>query len=155
MITLKKIKVKDIYRLDDDNPIFLKLPDDFSQVVINFANHAELRGIFVVDDDDRFLGVITRTDMLDWARVKLGGFKLKPLTDMDKTLRLITLIRATSVGEILRSETKQAAVKTEDTLERALRVMVKTDLIVLPVVDEEQCVIGRLRLAELLNQTLS
>jgi CBS domain-containing protein len=90
MIKLEKITVKDTMRLDDDDPILLKLTDDFSQVIKNFAQHSEIKGIFVVDEDDRFLGVITRTDILDWARAKLGTILYKPLTDMNETIRLVT-----------------------------------------------------------------
>jgi predicted transcriptional regulator len=50
----------------------LRADDEFSQVIKNFAQHIELRGMFVLDQDDRFLGVITRTDLLDWTRAILG-----------------------------------------------------------------------------------
>ena len=155
MIKLEKITVKDTMRLDDDDPILLKLTDDFSQVIKNFAQHSEIKGIFVVDEDDRFLGVITRTDMLDWARAKLGTILYKPLTDMNQTIRLVTLIGASKVGDILRSETKSASVHLNDTLGEALKIMVDVDLIVLPVVDESSRVVGRLRLSEILEKSLT
>jgi CBS-domain-containing membrane protein len=146
--------VKDAYQLEDEDPILVRLTDEFSQVIHNFAQHAELRGIFVVDEEDRFLGVITRTDQLEWAQAKLGAILLKPLTDMDKTIRLITLIGTSSVGDILRPETRAAAVFTSDTLAHALRKMIETDLIILPVIDKSQKIIGSLTLSELLNRAL-
>ena len=155
MIKLEKIIVKDVVRLDDDSPILLKLTDDFSRVIKNFAEHIEIKGIFVVDEDDHFLGVITRTDLLDWARAKLGTILYKPLTDMNETIRLVTLIGASKVGDILRPETKSAAVNQNNTLGEALKIMVDIDLIVLPVVDESLHVIGRLRLSEILNRALT
>ena len=154
MIKLDKIIVKDTIRLDDDHPVLLKLTDDFSKVIINFAQHIEIKGIFAVDEEDRFLGVITRTDLLDWARAKLGTILYKPLTDMNETIRLVTLIGASHVGDILRSETKNAAVHLNDTLGEALKIMVDVDLIVLPVVDDSNRVIGRLRLSEILKRSL-
>ena len=154
MIKLDKIIVKDTISLDDDHPVLLKLTDDFSQVIKNFAQHIEIKGIFVVDEEDRFLGVITRTDLLDWARAKLGTILYKPLTDMNETIRLVTLIGASHVGDILRSETKNAAVHLNDTLGEALKIMVDIDLIVLPVVDDSNRVIGRLRLSEILKRSL-
>jgi CBS domain-containing protein len=155
MIKLEKIIVKDVIRLDDDRPILLRLSDDFSQVIKNFSQHIEIKGIFVVDEDGRFLGVITRTDMLDWARAKLGTILYKPLTDMNETIRLVTLIGASKVGDILRPETKDAAVNQDDTLGEALKIMVDIDLIVLPVVDESSRVVGRLRLSEILERSLT
>ena len=154
MITLQTTTVKAACHLDDGQPLLLKRTDDFSQVIINFAHYAELRGIFVVDEENRFLGVITRTDMLDWARTRLGVVTFKPLTDMNKTIRLVTLIKASLVGDILRSETKGAAVRVDDTLAHALKVMFDTDLIILPVVDDKQHIVGRLRLVDVLNLTL-
>ncbi len=154
MIALQKITVKEACHLDGEKPLLLRRTDEFSQVVSNFAHDAELRGIFVVDENERFLGVITRTDMLDWARAKLGAVTLKPLTDMNKTIRLVSLIKASLVGDILRPETNGAAVQADDKLAHGLKVMVDTDLIVLPVVDDKQKIIGRLRLAEVLKLAL-
>ncbi len=73
---------------------------------------------------------------------------------MDKTIRLITLIGASTVGDILRQETKKAAVLANDTLAHALQMMIETDLIILPVIDESQHIIGSLTLSELLNLAL-
>ena len=78
MITLQRLTVKDAYRLDDEDPVMLRLNDEISQVINNFALYTNLRGVFVVDDDNRFSGVITRTDLLDWARVKFGAVLIKP-----------------------------------------------------------------------------
>jgi CBS-domain-containing membrane protein len=152
--TLQKKFVKDAYHLDEEDLILVNLSDDFSHIIHNFALHCELRGVFVVDDDSRFLGVITRTDQLEWAQAKLTAFFLKPLTDMDKTMRLITLIGSASVGDILRTETKNAAVLADDSLAHALKKMIETDLIILPVIDESQQIIGSLTLTEILNTAL-
>jgi CBS domain-containing protein len=73
---------------------------------------------------------------------------------MDKTLRLVSLISASKVGDILRPETQNAAILENNTLDQALKIMVETDLILLPVVDDSQRVIGRLRLSELLHLAL-
>lgn len=154
MISLLKLTVKDAYRLVDEAPVLVKLTDEFGQVINNFAHHAELRGVFVLDDHNRFSGVITRTDLLDWASAKLGAFILRPLTDMDKTIRLISLINASTADDVLRQETKKAAVFDHDTLAHALRMMIEEDLIVLPVIDESRQIIGSLSLSELLNLAL-
>ncbi len=155
MITLQRLTVKDAYRLDDEDPVMLRLNDEISQVINNFAHHADLRGVFVIDDDNRFSGVITRTDLLDWARVKLGVVLQKPLIDTDKTIRLTTIIGASTVGDILRPETNKVAVFANDTLAHALQMMIEADLIVLPVIDESQHIIGNLTLSEILSLALT
>jgi CBS-domain-containing membrane protein len=154
MITLHKLKVKEAHQLRDEKPILLKVTDEFDHVIKNFAQHAELRGLFVIDKDSRFIGVITRTDLLDWTRAKLGKYLLKPLTDMDKSIRVVKLIRASTVGDILRSDTINTAINENDTLDQALRIMVDMDLILLPVVDESHRLVGSLSLSEILNIAL-
>ena len=155
MQNLQGLNVKDAYRLNDEDPIVVTLSNEIDQVIENFAHHAELSGIFVVEDDNRFAGVITRTDLLDWARVKVGTALMKPLGDRGKTLRLISLIHASKVSDMLRQETKEAAVLPDDTLAHALHRMIEADLILLPVIDESQHIIGSLTLSELLNRALA
>ena len=155
MIILRKLTVKDAFRLDDEDPIIVRLGDEISQIIYNFAQQTDLRGVFVVDKDERFLGVITRTDLLDWARVSLGAILLKPLPDADKTIRLSSLINASTVGDILRQETINVAVILTDSLANALHLMIESDLIVLPVIDESMNIIGNLSLSELLYLALT
>lgn len=154
MIALKKLTVKDAYQLDDEDPILLKLTDEYSQVIHNFVHHTELRGVFVVEDDNRFAGVITRTDLLDWARAKLGAVFLKPLINTDQAIRLVNLVDATTAGDVLRQDTKKVAVFADDTLAHALQIMIEADLIVLPVIDKSQHIIGCLTLSEVLSRAL-
>ena len=78
--------------------------------------------------------MITRTVLLDWDRVKLGAALLKTLTDVDKTIRLSTLVGATKVGDILRRETINVSVIADDTLAHALQMIIEADLILLPVI---------------------
>ncbi len=154
MINLKKLKVQDAYQLDDQDPILVKMTAGFSEVVHNFVHHADLRGVFVVDDDNRFAGVITRTDLLHWTQVKLGAFFLKPGMNADETLKLVNLINASAVEDVLRPDTKKAAVFANETLAHALKTMIEADLIVLPVIDKSQHIIGGLTLSEVLNSAL-
>jgi CBS domain-containing protein len=152
--TLKKLTVQDAYQLDDQDLIVVKLTDEFSQVIQSFVRYSELRGVFVVDDDNRFAGVITRTDLLHWAQARIGAFFLKPWMNTDETLQLVNLVNASAVEDVLRSDTKKAAVFANETLAHAIKTMIEADLIVLPVVDESRHIIGGLTLSEVLNMTL-
>jgi CBS-domain-containing membrane protein len=154
MIALQKLTVMDAYRQVDEDPILAKMTDEFSLIINNFAQHAELRGVFVLDDKDSFSGVITRTDLLNWASVRLGAFLLRSMTDLNKTIRLMSLFNATTAGDALRPETQKAAVMANDTLAHALGTMIEWDLIVLPVIDDSQKIIGSLSLSELLKLAL-
>ena len=79
---------------------------------------------------------------------------MKPRPDMDKTIRLANLIKSSTVGDLLRPDTKKAAVFTNDTLAHALGMMIEFDLTLLPVIDESHHIIGRLSLSELLYQAM-
>ena len=153
MQNLQRLNVKDTYRLHEEDPILVMCDDEINQVIDKFAEYTELSGIFVVEHD-RFVGVITRTDLLDWARVNIGTALMKPLNDISKTLRLAALANTSKVSEILRQETNQAFVLPDDTLADALRTMIEADLVILPVIDEARHIIGNLTLSELLNRAL-
>ena len=155
MRTLIKLTVSDAYQLDDTEPIAVKSSEAFIRVIYNFAQQAELRGIIVVDDEHRFMGLVTRTDLLDWVSLKLGAVFAQPLKDAEKTIRLANLINALTVGDVLRPETKGSTVYVNDTLASALEIMIRNDLIIVPVIDESEHVIGSLSLSELLTCALA
>ena len=50
---------------------------------------------------------------------------------------------------------KNAAVLTDDTLAHSLKKMIEIDLIILPVIDESQQIIGSITLTEILNLALN
>lgn len=154
MHNLQRLLVKDTYRLHEEDPIMVICEDEIQQVIENFAHRTELSVIFVVEEGGCFAGVITRTDLLDWARVNLGAALIKPLKDVGKTLRLAALANTSTVSDVLRQETIEAAVTPNETLADALRKMLEADLVILPVINEEQRVIGSLTLSELLNRVL-
>ncbi len=154
MKILENMTVKDAYHLRTEDPIMVRMGEEISVVITSFSKHEDLKGIFVVDDNDRFLGVITRIDLFDWARVKFGAYFMKPLADSDKTLRLISLINASTVGDMLRPETINSTVAAEDSLAHALKVMIETDLIILPVIDNSKRIVGNLTISELLNMVV-
>ena len=151
MNTLQQYTVRDACDLDVRPPLIVGPEEEFSAVIGRFASHPEVRGIFVADGKERLLGVITRTDLLDWARIRLGTALQTPIPDTDKAIRLAALVQASSAGQVMSPESRRAAVRPDDTLAHALRLMIELDLIVLPVVDETGRITGDLKLAELLS----
>lgn len=150
MSPLRKLTVADVFRIDENPPIMVDLDEDFSAVIECFTSDAEARGIFVADCDNRLLGVITLTNLLDWARIKLGEYFHAPSPDPEETIRLSKLIHASKAGEVMHPESQRAGVKPSDTLGDAMELMIELDIIVLPVIDENNKIIGDLKLSELL-----
>lgn len=128
--------------------------DEFTTLVLRLSRQPELRGAFVVDDHQCLLGVITRTDLLDWARARLGFSLQAPWQGAEKTLRLASLINATTAGQVMHKDSSRAAVTLENSLAHALRLMVEMDLIVLPVVDGDRRVVGEVKLSDILARAI-
>jgi CBS-domain-containing membrane protein len=150
MLTLQKLTVRDAYDFDPHLSLIVGPDEDFVDIIQRFANLPELRGIFVADSEQRLLGVITRTDLLDWARMKLSPLSQVFSPRQEKTFRLISLIHASTAGQVMHPDSHRAAVKPDDSLAHALRLMIELDLVVLPVVDEANRIVEDLKLSELM-----
>jgi Mg/Co/Ni transporter MgtE len=150
MRTLKKLTVRDACNFDPNPSLIVGADEDFAEIIQRFATLPELRGIFVVDDEKRLLGVITQTELLDWARVNIGSPMELLSTPVEDAVRLINLMRACTVGQFMRPDSHRSAVKPDDSLAHALHLMVEMSLIVLPVIDESNRVVEDLKISELL-----
>lgn len=154
MITLQKMTVNEVYNSNFNPLLLVGSNEQLSLVIKRFSNHPDLRGMFVVDEQQHLLGVVTRTDLLDWARVKFGGMFHAPRPDLDKSIRLINVMRASTAGEFVHPNSYKAAVSTDVSLAQALRVMIELDLILLPVVTKTNQIIGDIKLSDLLARII-
>ncbi len=155
MKRLRDITVEQAYNLDR-TPSLIAAPDDeFTDVVRRFARQPDLLGIFVAEADCHLLGVITRRDILDWARVQIGApFYTSDEHWLKEDVRLFEMMRASKASEVAREDSASAAVRLSDPLSEALRKMLLLDLSCLPVVDGTGIIIGDLKLSEILHQVL-
>lgn len=154
MRKLSQLPIYEIYGIDEELPIIVSQEEEFARVINLFAASSEARGIFVTDHNGQFAGVITRSDLLDWARVQVGDLFREISQSQDKTIRLSNIIHATTVGEIMNPNSVMAAVRLEYTAQDALRLMFKLDIIVLPVIDDANQIIGDIKLSEILVASL-
>jgi CBS-domain-containing membrane protein len=155
MQRLRSITVEEAYTLDKTPSLITKPAEDFANVVRRFAEQPNLCGIFLADEDCHLLGVITRRDLLDWARVQLGAsFYTEKEHWLQEDVRLFELMRASSAEDVARPDSAKAAVRLRDPLSEALRKMLVLDLICLPVVDDTGKIIGDLKFTEILYQAL-
>ena len=154
MRKLSQLLIKDIYAIDENPPIVVSQDDEFADVITLFADSSELRGIFVTDHGNHFVGVITRPDMLDWVRVQVGDFFGGVDRGPEKSIRFYRIIRATTVADVMNPDSVTAAVSLEDTAKDAMRKMVELDTIVVPVIDNDNQIIGDIKLSEILTASL-
>lgn len=155
MKRLKKITVEEAYNLDKTPSLIAAPNDEFTNVVRRFAEQPDLRGIFVAEEDNHLIGVITRRDLLDWARVQIGASFYTPEEHwLKEDVRLFELMRASKAHEVARPDSASSAVHVDDPLSEALRKMLVHDLSCLPVIDDDNIIIGDLKLSEILHQAL-
>ncbi len=139
---IDKVSVRDVYDPELGHCEILRPDESLEQIIRKFAERADLHGFFVVDETGKLLGVITRIDLLNFAKFKIGGH-----------LQLSTLrkfIFSSKVKDIIHPLSLNIAVTLEDHLLKVLDIMVEHDLIDVPIVDKEGRVIGELKLSDIL-----
>lgn len=117
------------------------------EAIGHFAQDHDLRGIFLIDEHERLVGVVNTQDLLDWVRV---GLALPPQAQPPSIAQVRRLVKAERVGDLARSDSVETAVTLHDTLADALDKMTRHNLIDIPVIDGNGRVINDLRLSEVL-----
>ena len=74
---LRATPVSEVYRLHGTSSAVIPEDTPLESVIARFAGEPGLRGMFLVDSMQRFTGVVTRIDLLKWARLKLFGGKVR------------------------------------------------------------------------------
>lgn len=144
------LKVKDVYHsqtysliVDKDTPI--------EDIIKSFVEKPVLRAIFVVDEKNKLMGVITLSDLISWAKLMTGVLPAKDVEDLSEAIR-VSLSK--TAGGLVREETKDAAVQLDDSISDALDKMLKLELIGIPVVNKRGKIVGDLQTFEILKVIL-
>ncbi len=132
------LKVRDVYRsgmyslvVNKDMPVV--------DVIKGMIENPIYRGIFVVDEKNQLMGVITQRDLIVWAKLMSGILPAKDVEDISKVMRLSL---SKTAGGLVRQETKNAAVELDDSINDALDKMISLEVMGVPVVDKRGKVIG-------------
>lgn len=155
----RRLLVKDVFNPDRMCSLVVDEGETVSSMIKTFADQPNLRGIFVVDKEKRFKGVITRRDLLNWARIQLGiGVDNRGISRAARVSEIISeIVRvayATTAKELVRKYSYRVHVNPEDSLISALNIMFFSDLIDIPVIDKQGKIIGDLKLNEILNEII-
>ncbi|MFD8388288.1 CBS domain-containing protein [Streptomyces sp. NPDC059680] len=110
-----------------------------SQEVLRLLNRHRIRALPVVDPDDKVVGVVSGTDLARGrpARTRTGRGRRFPLPGLRRSTRGSA---ATAVGELMTSPA--VTVHPEQRVSDAARMMERHRVDRLPVVDEEDRIIG-------------
>ena len=148
---MRDLKVRDVF--DPEETFSMVVPEimPLAEVISRFAHEPRLRAVFLVDSRRRFAGVLTRRDLLRWARCRLGG---RLGDDRPSAAGLLRLVAAASVKNLAQGNWDTLGVKLDDSLDEALHQMTAHDETILPVLDDEGKILGDLRLSETLLKAL-
>jgi CBS domain-containing membrane protein len=114
--------------------LIIVYPDTLLKDVNNIFERENIHHVPVVSSDQRFLGIISKSDMLlmlDW------GTKLKLPTSLRKNNFLLTSNLAKDM-----METNVIRVAPDDTLKRCVQIFRENYFRALPVVDEKEQLVG-------------
>ena len=138
--------VKDVFEIATLS-LIVDEGEEIYKIIKQYAENPSLRGIFVVDKERRLKGIVTRNDLLQWAKFRIGAYSSNDTLIVDKINRYVY---STIVKDIIRRDSSEIYVKPEDSLNSALELMFNEDILAIPVVDEEKRIIGNLILSEVL-----
>jgi len=146
-----RLFVRDVFHSEPSFSLIVEESTPLKDIIRSFAEREELRGIFVVDRQRKLSGVITRSDLLVWTRMKFG---LKGSEDFFQWRNVFEVAQATIAKNICCKDSDQSFVHPDTPLEDALIVMQDRDLIDVPVVDKERRILGDLHLSDILVKVL-
>lgn len=142
-----KLLVKDVYEYSTLS-LIVKEDEKITEIIKHYAENPSLRGIFVVDEQEKFKGAITRDDLLQWSKFKIGADLGSDVVAVDEINRYVY---STTAKDIMHKYSSEAFVKPEDSVELALDMMLNEDTLAIPVIDEKKKIIGDVTFSEVLN----
>jgi len=150
---METIKVRDVY--DPQDMVTAIFPEDvpLSDIITKLADDPCLRGIFLVDSRLRFAGVITRSDLLKWAYLRVGE-QVGSIGVRISRRDIFDLVISGKAQDVARGDWRTLGVRPDDNLEEALRQMFEHDAIDLPVLDQNGKILGDLRLSRVLREAV-
>ncbi len=148
---MKNIQIKDFFDLHGKASTVVPADAALNYVVALLGHERNLQGIFMVDSDQKYLGMVSRIDLLKWTQYQLYGGSRKADVRLSEVYRLIFARKA---KDIATPNSKTYFVKETHTLQDALDLMIIFEEDIIPVLDENGRIIGDLSLSEILAKSL-
>ncbi len=144
---MRLILVDEVYQLTESASLCLPKTTSLREVAEKFAHDKSVRAVFLVDKKDRFVGMLRRVDLLKWVHLYLYGRTGGGAASTGEVLRLTFAKKA---SDLARGEAATWGVRPRDTLESAMNKMMINGEVILPVLDDDNKVLGDLRATDLL-----
>lgn len=145
---LSSFCVGDIRHIHTEFPVCINEKESINEVLKSGISGRRCRNIYVVNSRQELTGVIRIKDMLR---------NLFPLTALSEGLNLnvknVPVMRAASARDIMSKS--PASVKESTPLNRAMLLLLRENLLELPVVDDAGLIIGQLDASEIIAFSLA
>lgn len=135
-----------VFRMHGTAGMILPENTTLEEVIRTLTENPTLRAIFLVNDKQKYTSMITRGDLLKWAHLNLSGGKGSNIP-ISEIFRILDAQKARDLASPVSSS---LALKENDTLQKALYLMMEYEEDILPVLDNEGKVTGDIRLSEIL-----
>ncbi|MFC1919643.1 CBS domain-containing protein [Chloroflexota bacterium] len=148
---MKTILVKDVYLVHGMASALVPEGSKLEDVINTFGREPGLRAVFLVDSKQRFIGLITRIDLLKWVQHKVFGGKGDRQITAHEVFRFLFAAKA---KDLARGDRDSLAVTENDSIQEALDRMIEYEETAIPVIDGQGKVLGDIRLSEVLLKAL-
>lgn len=147
---MKTILVRDVYKLHGTASVSVTEEIPLEDIIYRFAHELGLCCVFLVDEEQRFVGTVSRISVIKWADFQLFGKWKSGIPNSEVTNK----ISAVKAKYLARGDWSSFGVREEDTLAEAFKQMMNFGEDIIPVLDEEGRVIGDLKLSEILLKAI-
>jgi CBS domain-containing protein len=148
---MNTIQVGEVYTLHGTASITVSEDVSLEYVIAYLGHEQHIRGVFLVDADKKFKGVITSTDIRRWAHIELFGGQGRHEIHLSDFYRIAD---AKKSKDLVRGDYRSLSVRETDSLQTALDKMLNYEEDIIPVLDSEGHILGDLRLSEVLLKAL-
>ncbi len=145
---MKETLVKEIRKLITVEPAIVLENDSIQKIIDIFIGNPVTRAVYVVDKKDSFIGIITIQDIL--KKISLDSHSLSSLYSSPTFTgyNIALSVKDVTAGDIMDPEVY--FVHDDDPIEEAFNLLFKNKAGEIPVVDENDKLVGDLNVIELL-----
>jgi CBS-domain-containing membrane protein len=147
---MKNICVRDVCDIEGMPCVVTPEDEPLENVIRRFAQSPLCGGVFLVDSQQRFAGIVTRTSLLKWASIQLS----ERLGGRVSTSDILSSAFSTKAKDVARGNWRTMGVKTTDDIQTALHQMIDSGVDYIPVLSKDGRVQGSLGLSQVLLKAL-
>jgi CBS domain-containing protein len=125
--------VRDVYLLHGTASLIADQDTTLERLINIYATNPSVRGVFLIDEDKKFAGMVSRLAIQKWAEYQLFG-KWRNEGSYSQISELVTSIKA---KDLAHGSRRSFGLKENDRLEDAFQRMMDLGEDILPVVDDD------------------